>query len=152
VAAVLGTLLLKATEANAWINITYPAADAILKGTVTVTASVNGDYWSQLVVDGKPLASSSTGSVSFSWNTASFKDGVHQLTVKGYAKGRTVAQSAQTISVNVLNGATSAPAHFSTLREPLCPAAHGARSRFPGNPSWFPPTLHATTRCRPGRS
>ena len=103
-AAILVILLIR-TVSYAWVNVTYPNNDALLSGTVVIKASVTGDYWSQLVVDGKAVRSTSNGAVSFTWNTATVADGAHWVTVKGYGKSQSVADSSESVSVSVLNHA-----------------------------------------------
>lgn len=109
-----GLILLCPRDSHAWVNITYPANDSTVSGTITVKASVTNDYWSQLVIDGKPVASSSIGNVSFRWDTTTVGDGAHWVVVKGYPSGKP-ANSSDKVMVSVLNhAALDRSMHFST--------------------------------------
>ena len=98
------------------IAFTYPANDATVAGTVTINASVANDWWSQLKIDGKAVASGSSGSVTFKWNSTTVKDGGHTLTILGYQKGAVAADSSKTVSISVLNNSNgTSSVHFGTL-------------------------------------
>jgi hypothetical protein len=127
-------------RSNAWVTITSPGNDTIASGTVTVKASVTGEWWSQLAVDGKAVASTGPGNVSFQWNTATVGDGAHWVTVRGYQKSQTVADSSQSISVSVLNHLSSDHStRFGTLpaSAPL-PSGSWCAQVIPSEPEMVP--------------
>ena len=144
----LATIFLSSSASNAWVTVSSPRNDSVVSGIVTVKASVTSDYWSQLVVDGKAVASAAAGNVSFTWNTTTVGDGAHWATVKGYQKGSHTADSNQAIAVSVLNHvATDHSIRFGTLPEsaPLRSGSGTGRSLR----SEMVPNNTRTTRCQP---
>ncbi len=116
---------LDVTNSSAFVNITSPSNDTVVSGTITVNASVTNDYWSQLVIDGRPVASTSVGNVAFRWNTASVADGAHWVTVKGYQSSQNVPDSSNSIWVSVLNSSTSAVSRYFTTKPASYPLPSG---------------------------
>jgi len=112
----MAVLVSSSATSNAWVSITYPTTNAVVSGSVSVKASVTDDWWAQLAVDGKAVASAAPGNVSFNWDTTKVGDGAHTVTVKGYPKGSTIPDSSQSVAVSVLNHVASNPSiRFGTL-------------------------------------
>ncbi|HEY2486919.1 MAG TPA: Ig-like domain-containing protein [Candidatus Binataceae bacterium] len=110
-----GSLVLAtARAACAEVIITNPTNGATVNGTITVSAQITSAWWSKLWVDGKGIAVSGIGNVSFTWKTNSFANGTHTLQVDAYPSGKP-ANAAETIKVNVNNSGTSPVGHFYTL-------------------------------------
>ena len=82
------------------------ADGATISGTVSIAASATDDQGVQsmkLYIDGSLKASSSTASLSYSWNTKRESDGSHTITVEA---ADTSANRSQT-TVQVLKGGGS---------------------------------------------
>lgn len=65
------------------VSISGPADKAMLRGTVSVTATANDDVKVasvQFLVDGTVVLTSTTGPYTYSWNTATATNAKHQLT------------------------------------------------------------------------
>lgn len=98
-ALLLGSLVLAmARAACAEVIINYPSSGGTVNGSVTVTAFVNNAYWSKLWVDGKGIATSGIGNVSFKWNAGAFSNGTHTLKVAAYPYASSTANAAAQIS------------------------------------------------------
>jgi hypothetical protein len=93
--------------------ISAPATGATVSGTVNVTASADdnvGVTTTELYVDGALRTYSTSGSLSFSWDTAQETDGQHTLVAKAYDAAGNVGTSS-TVTVTVRNQSdTVAPA------------------------------------------
>jgi len=81
-------VLLFGQAAQAGISIKYPVNGATLGGNVTVQAYVDQAWWSKLWVDGKSIATASTGNVTFNWDTTKVSDGDHTLSIMSYPSGQ----------------------------------------------------------------
>ncbi len=101
--AAAAIVVLSAVPAKAWVDLKSPSNDSVASGAITVTASVTNEWWSQLAVDGKAVASAGPGNVSFRWDTGAFSDGPHWVTVRGYQRFQTIPDSSESIAVSVLN-------------------------------------------------
>jgi hypothetical protein len=81
------------------VSITAPITDAIVSGTIDVTATASDDVGVvgvQFLLDGNPLgAQDTTPPYSISWNTSSTNDGDHVLTARARDAANNVASSAQ---------------------------------------------------------
>ncbi|HWT55841.1 MAG TPA: Ig-like domain-containing protein [Candidatus Microsaccharimonas sp.] len=85
-------------------NLTAPTANATVSGTVNVAASATdnaGVTSSELYIDGVLRASSTNGSLSFSWNTLNETNGLHTLQTKAYdAAGNVGSSSLITVTIS----------------------------------------------------
>ena len=91
-------------------SITSPANGATVSGTVTINATASdnvGVTQMQILIDGNLVASNTnSGSLSFSWSTASVANGSHTIVSKAFDAAGNVGTSS-TITVTVSNGGTS---------------------------------------------
>ena len=86
-------------------TVTAPANGATISGTTTVTAAATdnvGVTKLELYVDGALTTSGTTGSLSYSWNTAAVANGPHTLVAKGYDAAGNIGTSV-TVTVTVSN-------------------------------------------------
>jgi hypothetical protein len=142
-ALLLGSLALAmARAACAEVIINYPSSGGTVNGTVTVTAFVNNAYWSKLWVDGKGIATSGIGNVSFKWSAGAFPNGTHTLKVAAYPYGSSTANAAAQISVEVDNngsGSTGSVTHFYTLpKSASLPSDATCAAEIPWEPEMVP--------------
>jgi sulfur relay (sulfurtransferase) DsrF/TusC family protein len=87
------------------VSITAPAANAKVKGTVTVTASASDNVGVSKVefyVDGVLKRTDTSSPYSYGWRTTSLANGSHIIYAKAYDAAGNVTQSA-TVSVTVSN-------------------------------------------------
>lgn len=88
--------------------VTVPADGAVVSGSTTVAATATdnvGVTKLELYVDGVLASSTTTGSLSYSWNTAAVSNGPHTLSAKGYDAAGNIGTSA-TVTVTVSNTVT----------------------------------------------
>ena len=84
------------------VAIAYPAANQLVKGSVTVTASASGDLPITHVdfsLDGAPLGSASHFPFQFPWNASASGNGPHTLLATAFD---TASQSAASAPVSVI--------------------------------------------------
>ncbi len=89
-------------------QITAPANNATVSGTVTVTATASdtvGVTSVQIYIDGVLSASGTSSPLNYSWDTASISNGTHTIYSKAYDAAGNVGTST-TISVTVNNSST----------------------------------------------
>jgi thermitase len=94
------------------ISLTSPQANAVLSGSVVVAASASdnvGVTQTELYLDGSLIATSSTGSLSFTWATANSANSSHVLLAKAYDLAGNVGQAQTTVTVNNVIQADSQP-------------------------------------------
>jgi PKD repeat protein len=110
------------TTANLTAQVTAPSAGALVRGSVTVTATATDGVaitGVQLNVDGSPVGSPDTTSpYAFTWNTTAFTSGTHQLTVTATdVSGNSVTSSPVSVTVDNVapTVAVSAPAAGSVV-------------------------------------
>jgi hypothetical protein len=83
--------------ASPTVAITAPKQNALLRGAVTVTASVadtGGLARADLYVDGRAYGSRTAAPFTWTWNTAAAAAGAHTLTVRAYDKAGNLTESA----------------------------------------------------------
>lgn len=89
-----------------------PANGAIVAGTVTVATSATdniGVTRSELLINGNLVAQSSSGSLSFNWNTQGYTNGAYTLQVRAYDSANNVGSSSITVNVNNAPADSTAP-------------------------------------------
>jgi hypothetical protein len=91
------------------IVITSPRGGSLLNGTVNITVSASdnvGVVKTEAYVDGILVGSSTSGSATFPWDSASVVDGTHTLQARAYDVANNVGISAS-VTVTVKNGVDS---------------------------------------------
>ncbi|MFP3982469.1 MAG: S8 family serine peptidase [Desulfurivibrionaceae bacterium] len=87
------------------VSITYPADDVTVSGVVPVEADASDDTaveFVEFLVDGNTVASDSTSSYSFNWDTADVEDGWHELMARAVDTSGNVGLSSP-VNVEVEN-------------------------------------------------
>lgn len=72
----------------------------VISGNVTVSAratDTGGLAWTQLAIDGVTVASTTTGTLNYKWNTRRVKSGSHTITVTASDKAGNTASSSTTV-------------------------------------------------------
>jgi chitinase len=91
------------------VSLSYPANNASISGTVSVTASASDNSGVvkrvEFYVNGALQATDTSTPYVFSWNTSSLTTGSYMLTVKAYDAAENVGRS--DISVKVINDTTA---------------------------------------------
>jgi len=89
------------------VTISAPASSATVAGTLSVqgTATDNvGVTKLELDVDGAMIATGTSSSFTFSWNSAAVANGSHSITVKAYDAANNVGSASVTVNVsNIIN-------------------------------------------------
>jgi hypothetical protein len=92
--------------ASSYVTITAPAAQATVRGTITIATSESADVsWANVFVDQVWVASNSPASMppySVTWNSTSVADGNHTISVTGYNSSN-AAVAIAAISIIVQN-------------------------------------------------
>ena len=89
------------------VSITSPANGATVSGTVNVAASASdnvGVTKVEFLVDGAVMGEDTTAPYSYSWNTATYSNGLHSLTANAYDAASNFGVSSA-VNVTVSNGA-----------------------------------------------
>ena len=81
-------LALVAGKAAASVSFPSPVNGATVTGTITIQVTVQNDWWSQLRIDGSPVASGPSGVVYYTWNSTTVKNGTHTVAVFGFPSGK----------------------------------------------------------------
>jgi len=87
------------------VSVTAPSANALLNGTVTLTANASDNVavdHVDFLVDGKVVATTKSAPYSVSWNSTSVQDGLHTVTARAVDTAGNALTSAS-VSVNVTN-------------------------------------------------
>ncbi|WP_129125866.1 Ig-like domain-containing protein [Geomonas oryzae] len=104
------------------VNITSPADNDAVSGTVTVTASATdnaGIARVQFLVNGVPVFETAKAPYSFTWDVASLAKGIYELTVRAVDVSGNEALS-KAVTVSVYNAAqASVPTPPATVSAPL---------------------------------
>jgi hypothetical protein len=134
------------------VALTSPAANALLRGTVTVSATASDDTGVagvQFLLDGTPLgAEDTTSPYNLSWNTTTATDGTHSLIAQARDAAGNIAQSAPTAvivdnqppvgTVQINGGAAATNTRTVTLSLSATDALSGVtQMRFSNNGSSF---------------
>lgn len=109
------------------VSITTPAANATnLNGSVDITASATDtggsgmqkvEFYVDDILQGQ-VTSGSSATHTYSWNTTSFTNGAHKISVKAYDKaGNSTASPLPSINVSVTNTVPSTPIKGDTSAE-----------------------------------
>ncbi|QXE91678.1 fibronectin type III domain-containing protein [Geomonas subterranea] len=100
------------------VSLAVPPSDAKVGGTISVSASASdnlGVSRLELSIDGTLLLSSNQNPVSYVWNTASFANGTHVISVRAYdAAGNSGVASATVLVDNGTGQTDSTPPPAST--------------------------------------
>src|SRR3972149_1639542 len=85
------------------VNLTSPTANALVKGTVSVSATATDDTSVarvEFLVDNIPQSTDTTSPYSFSWNSANFTDGSHTVSARAFDGSNGSAISNLTVTVD----------------------------------------------------
>lgn len=108
------------------VSITSPAAGAVVRGSVTVSAQATDDVGVssvELLVDGAVIATDTTAPHQATWDSTSVADGDHVITAVARDLAGNTATSAP-VTVTVANAATTTTMRIGTL------IGHGSSSRW----------------------
>jgi subtilisin family serine protease len=86
------------------VSVASPITGSTISGTVSVSGTATSSLSVtnvQFLVDSQQIATGSASAFSFSWNSATFANGIHTLTVNAFDSSGTMGSSS--ISVNVSN-------------------------------------------------
>ena len=116
------------TPVAASFVITSPTSGAHVAGTIVVavstTLSLQNDWWNQLLVDGRAVATDQGSYQRITWNSSSFPNGKHTLKVVAYQKFTAVVEGQASVGVAVGNGVvlhTAAPSPTSSVAPTAVP-------------------------------
>lgn len=119
------------------VSISSPATGSTVSGTVAAQGSATSTLTItsvQFLVDGQQVATASTSPFSFSWNSATFANGSHTLTVNAYDSSGNMGTAS--VSVNVSNTtATDTTPPSVTILQPANGAAISSITTANGNVS-----------------
>ena len=110
---------------NPSVAIASPLDDANVSGTIQISVSASDNVGIQridLFVDGVMIYSSGVVPIQYYWNTASFSNGLHELTATAFDAANN--SGSKTITVNVANSGNDASIPAITINSPTSNPTH----------------------------